>query len=57
MQNEMVINSLAKYHVTAGHNEKKTYKAEVMPRRGYEPPTFRFTKQAASPGSYIITPQ
>ena len=30
---------------------------EVLPSRGFEPPTFKFTKQAARPRSFTIPPQ
>ena len=52
----MVIKSLAKYPATAECKEK-TSKAEVLLRRGLEPPTFRFTKQDLTPYSLTITPQ
>ena len=39
----LVIKSLAKYHATAGCNEI-TFMVKALPRRGFEPLTFRFTK-------------
>ena len=50
------IESLAKYHATAGWNEKP-FTVDVLPRRGFEPPTFRFTKQAGRLSSLPTTPQ
>ena len=46
----------SKYHATAGCNEQ-AFLVEVLLRRGFEPPTFRFTNQAARPTSLSITPQ
>ena len=51
----LVIKSLAKYAATAGCNET-TSMIEVLLRSGFEPPTFRFTKQAAKPRRLITIP-